>query len=516
MAAYKLAIADDESFIRESLQKFIHWEELGFEIVLLAEDGVQIINALKSQKIDAVFCDIQMQDKTGLEVARFVSENNLDCVVVLLSGYQEFEFARQALSYGVEDYLLKPINLSDIRKTFIRVRETLDKRREQKVQKTSMESGAKIYRRTMIERFWEWGYLGLLQNDEDCRGFLRQHNLDESILDNRVCVLRIILSGFPEYNLQVQEIFSNILQMLASECHFEEVFIMCGKSDDELEVMLFEEKVHEAENRAAYINAVQTATMEICQSKVTPQVIYEGGTLAQYIKYLYNAQNKRGSAQKESPDINYIKVLARQYILILNMCEDYSQVQEKIEAILDNYGNSINITRLIHYMREMLENQLESKLPDKIWAPFDMENASELERIRDVLQNLHQYLHERHSDFITVSESVKKLVKAHIDEEISLTMASEHVFLSPNYLCRLFKEQTGEKFSEYCIRVKMERAAELLMDPRMKIYEISEQVGYKNIKYFYKLFKRVYSCTPTEYRDQAHGTMENKYKGGIN
>ncbi len=103
---YRLAIADDEKLIRESLAQFIDWKELGFEIVLLAEDGIPVIEALRQEKLDAVLCDIQMQEKTGLDVAEFIYRNSLDCIIVLLSGYEEFEYARQAISFNVTEYLL--------------------------------------------------------------------------------------------------------------------------------------------------------------------------------------------------------------------------------------------------------------------------------------------------------------------------------------------------------------------------------------------------------------------------
>ncbi len=97
------------------------------------------------------------------------------------------------------------------------------------------------------------------------------------------------------------------------------------------------------------------------------------------------------------------------------------------------------------------------------------------------------------------------MILQRIDENISLQQAAEEIFISPNYLSRLFKEQTGENFSEFTIRVKMHKAAELLVMPDTKVYEISEYLGYKSLQYFYKLFKRIYFCTPSEYRERAMG-----------
>lgn len=500
---YKLAIADDELFIRESLLRFIHWEELGFEVVLAAEDGAPVIQALKeNQKIDAVFCDIQMQDRTGLDVAQYIAENRIDCVVVLLSGYQEFEFARKALKYGVEEYLLKPINLKDIRTTFVKVKELLDKKSEQKRQESEMESGARFYRKAMTEKFLEWGHLGLIQSKEDCRMFLRQYELEEEILEKHVCVMQMNIEGFEEYNLQEQEIITNILQMLAAEYEISEVYVMCGKNDRELELVLFQEKNQEFSRFEEFRKAISDAVMEICRIEVETAVILQDITLEDYVKVLGGDQKKRGLEQKSASTDQYMKILARQYLLILNMCEDYEQIREKMEGILSENNYGLEPVRLVETMKELLDQQTERKIPEQIWETYRERTAKNRDDFSEVLAGLHQYLHDRNGSYINISETVKKMIRERIQEDISLAEAAEYAFLSPNYFSRLFKEQTGEKFSEYCIRVKMERAAEMLGDPRIKIYEISERVGYKNIKYFYKLFKRVFSCTPSEYREK--------------
>lgn len=499
---YKLAIADDELFIRESLLRFIRWEELGFEVVLAAEDGAPVIQALKEKQVDAVFCDIQMQDRTGLDVAEYIAENKIECVVVLLSGYQEFEFARKALKYGVEEYLLKPINLKDIRTTFSKVKELLDKKREQKRQKSEIETGAKFYRRAMIEKFLEWGHLGMIQSNEDCRMFLRQYDLEEDIMQKNTCIMQMNIEGFEEYNLQEQEIITNILQMLAVEYGISEVYVMCGNNDRELEIVLLQDKEADTVRFGEYRKAIADAVKEICRIEVEVCILLQDITLEGYVKALSGEQKKRGIEQKNTSGDQYIKVLARQYLLILNMCEDYDQIRDKMENILSENIHGMDPIRLLEAIEDLLDKQAEQKISPKVWESYKESVSQNTEKLSDVLFGIYQYLHNKNGNYENISETVKKMIREHIQEDISLAEAAEYAFLSPNYLSRLFKEQTGEKFSEYCIRVKMERAAEMLRDPRIKIYEISEQVGYKNIKYFYKLFKRVFSCTPSEYREK--------------
>jgi two-component system response regulator YesN len=95
---------------------------------------------------------------------------------------------------------------------------------------------------------------------------------------------------------------------------------------------------------------------------------------------------------------------------------------------------------------------------------------------------------------------IKEYISFHYKEDITLESVGNYVYLSPVYLSRLFKEKTGENFSDYILKVKMEKAIEFLADSRHKVYDVSNMVGYDNIKYFYKLFKKYYGCTPTEFR----------------
>ena len=123
---YKLIIADDEQAIRRGMCRYINWAQMGFEVVADFEDGAEVIDYLREHPADAVLTDIRMADVTGLDVARFVWERRLPVRVVIISGYRDFDYARQAVEYSVEHYLLKPLQMDEVQKVFSRIREELD------------------------------------------------------------------------------------------------------------------------------------------------------------------------------------------------------------------------------------------------------------------------------------------------------------------------------------------------------------------------------------------------------
>lgn len=125
---YRLVIADDELLVRKGLTQRIDWYALGFEICGQFEDGENVIEYVKNNPVDVIFSDVQMLSVSGLEVARWVAANCPDTKIVLLSGYKEFDYVREALQANVYDYVLKPVNLSEVARVFEKIKEELNKR----------------------------------------------------------------------------------------------------------------------------------------------------------------------------------------------------------------------------------------------------------------------------------------------------------------------------------------------------------------------------------------------------
>lgn len=126
---YKVIIADDEPFIRAGLYGRIDWKSMGFEVVGVLEDGKDVLKSLDEERVDVLLTDICMNHVSGLQTAEIIKEKYPWMKVILFSGYQEFEYAREAMHYGVCEYLLKPINYKELRKVLANVKEELDRKR---------------------------------------------------------------------------------------------------------------------------------------------------------------------------------------------------------------------------------------------------------------------------------------------------------------------------------------------------------------------------------------------------
>lgn len=123
---YKLLIADDEVEIRNGLGSYFPWEEIGFEIVGIVENGIEALAFINNQQVDVLLTDIRMEDLSGIEVAKQLEEQKSSVVVVFLSGYKDFEYAQQAIQYGVKNYMTKPTQYREIAAVFSKVKAQLD------------------------------------------------------------------------------------------------------------------------------------------------------------------------------------------------------------------------------------------------------------------------------------------------------------------------------------------------------------------------------------------------------
>lgn len=514
---YRLGIADDEKLIRESLAQFISWEELGFELTLLAEDGEQVIEALSQKQLDVVLCDIQMQDKSGLDVAEFAWENKLDCSIILLSGYAEFEYAQRAISYDVKEYLLKPINLGKIKETFQRVRGELDKKKEERKQQKELQEKEEVFLHTAVAQMCEKAMMGVLKEPEECGLFLRKFGVSEEVLEQKACLLHVITSQMEEYEILEQEILYNILRLLAPSNQIADVIIVSAKEleekgGNEFRIVLLYRELFTPDMAAKYLEETKKAILDICD--IQADVYYEKKCfyLKELICYLCE---KIAFPSKEISDADgkemYLNTIARQYLLILNMCTDVNEVKDNLKYLYEQHCEEMRerkyLSEIIKHMQEFLQKQY----PDKEVAEIHEEKGEEY--FFSAMESFYRFLHEKQNDHLSIIKRVKKMVRERVNDNISLSTAADQVFLSPNYFSRIFKEQTGENFSEYCIRVKMEKAAEMMKNPEKRIYEISEALGYKNIKYFYKLFKRTYHCTPSEYKDKFRTGSYLEHRG---
>ncbi|MCM0647841.1 response regulator [Clostridium swellfunianum] len=388
---YNLVIADDEKNIREGLSRFIDWAELGFNVVMKCEDGDEVIDYINAMSVDVVLCDIRMSRKSGLDVAKYIFENSLNIKVVLMSGYQEFEYAKKALEYNVVSYIVKPIELEEIKDKFAKVRNDFDRTKNIKEKMQQEEKKAVEAQNIILKK--EGGVY------KDVYELLEETRVEA------------------ENNKSAQHDYKTLIEQ---QSHLIEHFLEF--------------------NKTSIYN-----TFKDISSKIV-NIPFNSG-----LKFLDNTL------------VLLLNRIANSYIGLI--------IKEELKSEIRNIRNAESYSSALQAFEEWINKAVNA---------IEENNNSNTELI---IKKANKYIEENYMD------------------DLTLEKVAEVVFLSPVYLSKVYKKKMGINFIDYVTKIRIERSKELLSNKNLKVYEISNLVGYKNLKYFYKLFKNYTGYTPNTYRE---------------
>jgi two-component system response regulator YesN len=498
---YKLVIAEDEERLRKGLINFINWSELGFEVVAAFGDGKDVIDYLVRNHVDAVFTDIQMADVSGLEVAKFVYEEHQDCKVIVISGFKEFGYARQAIEYKVEHYLIKPIDIDEIARVFTELKRKLD--RKQQLEQSTLkdrELAEEIFPFLQEQLFIDLA-IGAILSDQELDRRLRLAGMD--IRPDASSALSSIYvsdydSGSVPDNDQLHLALAKLLReqtgtilhhiIFTQQYQFKILSVALeGQSVMELERQLKQQMTSIRDTLNDFFGITATVHNEGC------------------CRHLFDV----GSMFRKSIGDNREQPFRFNY-----MIEKFKLVLSKLNDGADDSAASIWAS----YMREI--SQLSADKQHNLFAGLfpaisEYAHLNGIETGVDVQSPLSplssqtgQRLLGKLFDGVAANpqkssnimiEKAKLYIETNYHQDLSLDDVAAQVFLHPIYFSRFFKRETGERFIDYITQLRMNKAIELLIENKYKVYEISAMVGYRSDKYFAKLFKQHTGYSPRDY-----------------
>ncbi|MBY5034605.1 response regulator transcription factor [Streptococcus gallolyticus] len=431
MKLQKVMLVDDEYMIVEGLKKLIPCEELDLEIVHTDENAESALAYLAENPVDIVITDISMPDMTGLEMIAELKKISptTDCIV--LSGYQDFDYARQAISLGVVDYLVKPVNrtaLTDI------LAKLVDNRSQDN---------------------WSWAREFLAGHEESLKEVDVEKFQDQTFyisagsIESQGAVSQFaatILGKNIYLDLWKEKPVGNFLSL--EECHFtvEQVHELYKEIQQQLYYA-------DTESQAA---DVSQDPYKLLSDKLTTGLFSEFVSLLPEVGELLKA--------RKTP------MYLTQQIFVQLMSEVYQHLN-KFDT--ENFHTVVDAIHSYHTLEEMLGY------------------------VREEVNQLCQT--HRYSAHVA---AVLKIVSEDYQQELTLKMMSDRLFLNAVYLGQIIKKETGAPFSELLNRQRIKVSQQLLMTTDKSIEEICFQVGYNNVGYFYKIFKRFCNESPKVYREQ--------------
>ncbi|MDY3225899.1 MAG: response regulator [Candidatus Faecousia sp.] len=530
----RVFLVEDETIIRETLRDTVPWAQCGFTFAGEAADGEMALPLIQQTRPDVLITDIRMPFMDGLALSKLVLQEFPHMKVIILSGYDDFEYAQKAIGLGVERYLLKPITKSTLMTVLEEVREKIRGERAQQNYLTQFHQEAQDYEQYARRRFFEKIVAGQLSVQEI---YEQAEKLD---LDLRAQAYDIALvSAMPERSSEAySEPGARIRDGLVG--HFLKhpeyilfrwnltgyaVLLLGNQADMERIIRRCVDKVRQLyETYGPELNwyvAVGTPTQRLsalpgCFEEVSRLWAYRHILPEQHI--LSADTVKMLTETGADHDLSGLDMAKVNPAMLTGVLQSASA--QEISSFVDEYVHS-------------LEDALESKpfcqylmLSARFTATQFVEtlgigqaeflptlNCLNMVGQQVSIDDLKRYLSDVLLRAIELRDKVAgsqykgqlKQAVSYIDanfqsEDISLNRVAKEVNISPNYLSAVFSQEMGTTFVEYLTAKRMEKARELLRSSDLRSGEIATAVGYKDSHYFSFLFKKTQGCTPRDYR----------------
>jgi Response regulator containing CheY-like receiver domain and AraC-type DNA-binding domain len=502
-------IVDDEPFVREGLKELISWEAYDFQICGEADNGKDAIELAERFKPDLLITDIKMPEMSGLELIKICCERlKLKTKYIVLSGYNDFQFAKSALEFGVVNYILKPVDEGEIENSLKRIRADLEK------DKVGCEiAGDTVFISTVIQKYIEG------ECDSELLLQVIQSTLFyESSEFYYIAIEPIKWQAF-EKNKILQDIRSDLLN------YFQDSLIIVQK-EKYWQGIIISDKSLKKHNKTLdeILKAIKSKLEEKLNIKL---VIYIGKRVEDFesIKDSYisclSCRNINFIYEKEGIiDYNEYCNISLKYNFskenllneLLEAVERYNieKIEKNIEHIFYRLKNEfidpeIFKTAVLDFQIEVI-NLINDLSGDKTWD-FGTINLIDL-KISEVKEQLYKFCCSSSELINTIwvsrksntLQTVKNYIDLNYNEELSLKNLSEIFHVNQVYLGQVFKKTFGNSFSEYLNMLRIEKAKGLLKNSDLKICEIACKVGYNDPNYFFLKFEKLVKVTPKEYQ----------------
>ncbi|WP_059049249.1 response regulator transcription factor [Paenibacillus senegalimassiliensis] len=500
---YKVFLVDDEPFILEGLYDIIDWAKLGMEIVGQAENGLAALEALKDLPVDLLITDISMPRLSGLDLIRQARAIHPDLKVIVLSGYDDFAYLKEGMSLGIENYLLKPINLEEFNATLHTVTQKLDESKA-----LVDEHSIRILRDNVMTR-WMRQQIGSAEFHE--RAELLGITLDKPKV--LVALLRIEDSPKAAYEA-IAELFAGQPRIVVFQDMDGDLAVVFNIDDTVEGARDAEEGLAQMKQTLESYRPVRIAagSIEAADSQASVSYAHAKKALEYFLIFkdrdLIRFEDLGLTGEALGPSLTmdwdkYPKLLLARNKEAMDEAidEDFHQLAT-MKGVTPEHLQLVVMEWLIRFKMQLKEIR-HTEEPDAF-------NES-LARIRtaDSLEVLIELMQEIAGQTITaltrdlkspVIQQVLNTIHTSYNEDLSLKTLGALYHIHPVYLGQLFHKEVGELFTEYINHYRIEKAKEQLRTTHLKVHEIARNVGYWEPGYFYKQFRKYVGVSPTEFK----------------
>ncbi|MEG1983906.1 MAG: response regulator [Oscillospiraceae bacterium] len=529
---YKIMIVDDEKEVREGIAKKIHWGELGFEVVATAENGEDALEKAESIDLDVVLTDIKMPFMDGLTFGSKLKVLYPNVKMIILTGFDEFEFAKQAISLNVVEYILKPVNELELNEILRRVKNTLDADIASKRNIENMRRNYEKSRPLLRERFINellWGMIPRSEIEANIETFKlpfikgRQKNVTAFDID-----VKNSKSGI-EYEL----IPISVKQIVDSHCDGKCMYETFISSKVVVAITEWDSK-----NPIGEVMALANEICDECKRVLDLKVTAGVGRCCDSVSRLSMAYADAVSALEYKAVVGTGSVI---YIRDMEMSSEieptifdntkernltsavkfgsHELIKSTIDEILGHVGEKtvnewefqsslISIFSCIVHLIQRAGLEEGTILGSDANRFFSISSDFSIEDLKAWLVGVCLRMNELMSEKrVTTEEKIISGAKEYISQNyqnsnMSVEVMCEHLHISQSYFSALFKKVTSQTYVNYLTEIRLQKALELLEHTEEKTYFIANSVGYDEPNYFSYVFKKRFGISPSQYRIQ--------------
>ena len=517
----KILIVEDDKLYRQELAVKVNWEKYGFCLSGQAINGVQALQMIEKEIPDVVLTDISMPGMNGIELIRIISEKYPSIHIVILSSYDDFHFIKDAMKYHAEDYLLKyEMQETDLISILRNLRQKIEEERDkQRKKKFIEEQQYRIFH-------------------EMLRGYIKGEDINWDMMMTGARLLGVSEMG-SSFGIAVIKLYDRAQKIdfmnretlmfpdqniLLKIDRFEYAYVMIF-SREKSQSRIYEAVYQEVARIKMQLEKTGTQSFSIGVSEINegwdklPSAHMQAVLAADqkffrgYGKILYYRELKRGKQQDFSDDIEQFGECLREHNFercnatcenILRDMEYSSLGEQEIQNVLVQLYNTIYkvcVKEKISFER-VVEN---SETVLAMAAALDTKDKAR-KNITDYIKRIRQMtdipVAVLPTDHMKEVSWIKQYIDRNYMNDINLNILAEELHMTPSYVCKIFRKGTGKKLTEYLNMVRIDHAKRLIKTTNLKVYEISEKVGFTRESYFCTVFKNITGEKISDYKNR--------------
>ncbi|BFH61960.1 response regulator [Paenibacillus azoreducens] len=554
---YKLLLVEDEEDVREGLVEEIDWESLGFQVVDTAENGMEATELFEKHIPDVVVTDIQMPFMDGLQLAGWIREHYRATKIIILTGYDEFEYAQKAIKLQIDEFLLKPFSSQDLVEVVLKVKRQID---DEAAEKENIHVLMEHYRKSIpvLRELFLSQLVSRSMPSEEIREKSGSYGVNMDGQGFMASVLRIDYVHHYAVLQEEGEEGGASVSLKHSEDRYLQLFAVLNIADEICRrVSGFHVFIHmedcvllaALEEKDAALAAQQTlAVLDEIRINVYKYLnltmTIGAGTVCPYPSEIHQSYRKAVEALDYRLILGNDRVIwigdvetERNESLVFDEFKEQSLIRcmkvgtaEELEELIGKMFGGIPIPQLSVqdcqvYLMEILACimkvakefgvELEELFGEGAHPFAEVYKYNNLQEVQQwmgaiCLKLMNSIAQGRQSGYNQLVENAKEYIRLHFREsDISIHRVCQHLHISTGYFSSIFKKEVKMTFVNYLLQIRMETAKEMLRSTDLKTFEIAEAVGFTDPNYFSFCFRKKFGISPKSYRSGSGGAVND-------